>query len=82
MKSKNSQNKSKSTSKMIPYKLDKVTIGKYYQEPVRPVQFTRDEEFIQDLLLNKPVQMHDTFEMVSIYVIALFFIAILLWGFR
>ena len=67
---------------MTPYKTDKVTIGKNYQEPFRPVQFTRDEEFIQDLLLNKKVQVHDTFEMVAIYVIALFFIGILLWGFR
>lgn len=67
---------------MTPYKTDKVTIGKNYQEPFRPVQFTRDEEFIQDLLLNNKVQVHDTFEMVAIYVVASVLIAFIMLVFR
>ena len=36
---------------MTPYKLDKVSIGKHYTLPNR-IDFTYDEELIQDLLLN------------------------------
>ena len=37
---------------MTPYKLDKVSIGKHYILPNQRIDFTYDEELIQDLLLN------------------------------
>ena len=37
---------------MTPYKLDKVSIGKNYTLPNQRIDFTYDEELIQDLLLN------------------------------
>jgi hypothetical protein len=67
---------------MTPYKTDKVTIGKNYQEPFRPVQFTKDEEFIQDLLLGKKVYVSDTFELIASYIVVIVTFGILLWGLR
>jgi hypothetical protein len=69
---------------MTPYKIDKVTIGKNYQEPFKPVQFTKDEEFIQDLLLENKVKVKvsDTFELVACYIVLIFTFSILVWGFR
>ena len=67
---------------MTPYKTDKVTIGKNYQEPFRPVQFTKDEEFIQDLLLGKKVYVSDTFELIASYIVVIVTFGILVWGFR
>lgn len=67
---------------MTPYKTDKVTIGKNYQEPFKPVQFTKDEEFIQDLLLGKKVYVSDTFELIASYIVVIVTFGILLWGLR
>jgi hypothetical protein len=59
-----------------------VTIGKNYQEPFKPVQFTKDEEFIQDLLLNNKVYVSDTFELIASYIVVIVTFGILVWGFR
>ena len=69
---------------MTPYKTEKITIGKSYQEPFKPVQFTKDEEFIQDLLLENKVKVKvsDTFELVACYIVLIFTFSILVWGFR
>lgn len=67
---------------MTPYKTDKVTIGKNYQEPFKPVQFTKDEEFIQDLLLNNKVYVNDTFQLIASYIVVIVTFGILLWGLR
>ena len=64
---------------MTPYKLDKVTIGKQYIEPFKPVQFTEDEEFIQDLLLNNKQYDYDTFELVASYILAICVVVFLIW---
>lgn len=37
---------------MTPYKLYKIDIGKVYAKPLQKIDYTEDEEFIQDLLLN------------------------------
>jgi len=37
---------------LTPYKLDKVSIGKHYTHPNQRIDFTYDEELIQDLFLN------------------------------
>ena len=39
----------------VPYNNGKVQIGKNYVEQFKPVVFTRDEEIIQDILLNNRV---------------------------
>ena len=64
---------------MTPYKLDKVTIGKQYIEPFKPVQFTEDEEFIQDLLLNNKPYDYDTFELIASYILAICVVVFLIW---
>ena len=37
---------------MTPYKTDLIDIGRVYAKPLQKIDFTEDEEFIQDLLLN------------------------------
>ena len=65
---------------MTPYSLDKVKIGKVYCPPFKPVEFTHDEEFIQDLLLNKKVFISDTVELIACYILAMCVFGLLLWS--
>ena len=65
---------------MTPYSLDKVKIGKVYCPPFKHVEFTHDEEFIQDLLLNKKVFISDTVELIASYILATFAVGLLLWS--
>ena len=50
-----------------------------YIEQFKPVEFTEDEEFIQDLLLNNKVFISDTFELVASYVFAICVVVFLIW---
>ena len=50
-----------------------------YIEPFKPVEFTEDEEFIQDLLLDNKVFISDTFELVASYILAISIVVFLIW---
>ena len=50
-----------------------------YIEQFKPVQFTEDEEFIQDLLLDNKVFISDTFELVASYILAISIVVFLIW---
>lgn len=50
-----------------------------YIEQFKPVQFTEDEEFIQDLLLDNKTYHYDTFELVASYVFAICVVVFLIW---
>ena len=50
-----------------------------YIEQFKPVEFTEDEEFIQDLLLNNKVFISDTFELVASYILAISIVVFLIW---
>jgi hypothetical protein len=50
-----------------------------YIEQFKPVQFTEDEEFIQDLLLNNKQYDYDTFELVASYILAICVVVFLIW---
>ena len=52
---------------------------KQYIEPFKPVEFTEDEEFIQDLLLNNKVFIGDTFELIASYILAISIVVFLIW---
>jgi hypothetical protein len=54
-------------------------MGKQYIEPFKPVQFTEDEEFIQDLLLDNKTYHYDTFEVVASYLLAISIVVFLIW---
>ena len=57
---------------MTPYKLDKINIGINYIKPEKRVEFTKDEEFIQDLLLNNK-RSHLLEMVITICYITIFF---------
>ena len=50
-----------------------------YIEQFKPVQFTEDEEFIQDLLLDNKPYHYDTFELVASYILVIFVVVFLIW---
>jgi hypothetical protein len=54
-------------------------MSKQYIEPFKPVQFTEDEEFIQDLLLDNKTYHYDTFELVASYALAICVVVFLIW---
>jgi hypothetical protein len=64
----------------VPYNNGKVQIGKHYCEGFKPVVFTRDEEIIQDLLLNNtipPTQNDLTFVAYVMILVCLVLIGVL-----
>jgi hypothetical protein len=60
---------------LIPYKLDKVSIGKNYTLPYQRIDFTRDEELIQDLLLNN--RRNFNIEMIATLIYIVLFFALI-----
>ena len=60
---------------MIPYKLDKLSIGKHYTLPNQRIDFTRDEELIQDLLLNN--RRNFNIEMIATLIYIVLFFALI-----
>lgn len=64
---------------MTPYKIDKITIGKIYCQDFKRVEFSKDEEFIQDLLLDNKTYHYDTFELVASYILAISVVVFLIW---
>jgi ribosome biogenesis protein Nip4 len=60
---------------LIPYKLDKVSIGKNYILPNQRIDFTYDEELIQDLLLNN--RRNFNIEMIATLIYIVLFFALI-----
>jgi hypothetical protein len=62
---------------LTPYKLDKINIGINYIKPEKIVEFTKDEEIIQDLFLNN--RSPDSLETLITFVyLGLFFALVLI----
>lgn len=57
---------------MTPYKTDLIDIGRSYAKPLQKVDYTEDEEFIQDLLLNNK-RSHLLEMVITICYITIFF---------
>jgi len=57
---------------LTPYKTDLIDIGRFYAKPLQKVDYTEDEEFIQDLLLNNK-RSHLLEMLITICYITIFF---------